>query len=194
MPWEIDFLNSIQTNLANPAFDFFFKYFTLLGEGVVFVLLGASLLIPRKTRKMGIQITLALIIGVLIGNLILKNAIARPRPYTQPGALIDAAHLLIKQPSDYSFPSGHTLASFNAALVLFYNKKGWGALALAGASLIAFSRMYVFVHYPTDLIGGFLIAVFSSLVSFSVCKLLFERYSFDLRLKEKIAARKAKKS
>ncbi|MBP5311313.1 MAG: phosphatase PAP2 family protein [Clostridia bacterium] len=182
MPWEIDFLNSIQTGIANPVLDTFFKYFTLLGEPVVFVVFCALLLFPKRTRKIGIQTMLALIIGVLIGNLILKNALARPRPYTQPGALIDAAHLLIKQPSDYSFPSGHTLAAFNAALILFYNKKGWGALALFGAAALAFSRMYVFVHYPTDLLGGFLIAVFSSLISFSVCKLLFERYSFEFKL------------
>ncbi|MBO4261185.1 MAG: phosphatase PAP2 family protein [Clostridia bacterium] len=181
MPWEISFLNSIQTGIANPVLDTFFKYFTLLGEPVVFIVFCLILLIPKRTRKMGIQITLALLGGVIIGNLILKNAIARPRPYTMPGAAIDAAHLLIKQPSDYSFPSGHALASFNAALIVFYNNKRWGILALFGAVVMSFSRMYVFVHYPTDIIGGMLIAVFSSLIMYNVCKALFARYSFELK-------------
>ncbi len=189
MTWEIDFLNAIQTGLANPVFDTFFRYFTLLGEPVVFIVFCAILLLPNRTRKMGIQISLALIIGVLFGNLILKNAFARPRPFTQPGAVIDAARLLIKQPTDYSFPSGHALASTNAAMVLFLNNKRWGALALFGAALISFSRMYLFVHYPTDILGGIAIGLASSIISYTVCKKLFERYTFELHL----PLRKAKK-
>ena len=178
MAWEISFLNSIQTGIGNPVLDQFFKYFTMLGDPIVFIVFCLILLVPRRTRKMGFQIGIAMLLGVLIGNLILKNAVARPRPFTQPGALIDAAHLLIKQPSDYSFPSGHTMAAFNAALIVFYNDKRWGVLALFGAVMLAFSRMYVFVHYPTDIIGGIFIAVFSSLIAFSVCKELFARYAF----------------
>ncbi len=193
MPWEISFLNSIQTGIANPVFDNFFKYFTLLGEPVVFIFFCFALVVPKRTRRMGIQITLALLGGIIIGNLILKNALARPRPYTMPGAAIDAAHLLIKQPSDYSFPSGHSLAAFNAALIVFYNKKRWGILALFGAVVLAFSRMYLFVHYPTDIIGGMLIAVFSSLVMFNVCKALFARYSFEPERLIKERMLKAKK-
>ena len=177
MPWEIDFLNGIQTWLSNPVTDTFFSYFTLLGDPICFIVLIAAMIFPKRTRKIAIQMGFAMLLGVLIGNMIIKNAVARPRPYTQPNALITAADLLIKQPSDYSFPSGHTLASFNCALCLFYNKKGWGSLALFGAAMIAFSRMFVFVHYPTDIIGGIVLAVVTSLVSFYVTKALFARYN-----------------
>ena len=64
---------------------------------------------------------------------------------------------------------------------MFYNNKRWGILALFGAVVMSFSRMYVFVHYPTDIIGGMLIAVFSSLIMYNVCKALFARYSFELK-------------
>ena len=177
MPWEIDFLNGIQTWLSNPVTDTFFSYFTLLGDPICFIVLIAAMIFPKRTRKIAIQMGFAMLLGVLIGNMIIKNAVARPRPYTQPNALITAADLLIKQPSDYSFPSGHTLASFNCALCLFYNKKGWGSLALFGAAMIAFSRMFVFVHYPTDIICGIVLAVVTSLVSFYVTKALFARYN-----------------
>ena len=152
MPWEIDFLNGIQTWLSNPVTDTFFRYFTLLGDSICFIVLIAAMIFPKRTRKIAIQMGFAMLLGVLIGN-------------------------MIKQPSDYSFPSGHTLASFNCALCLFYNKKGWGSLALFGAAMIAFSRMFVFVHYPTDIIGGIVLAVVTSLVSFYVTKALFARYN-----------------
>ena len=173
---EIQFLNGIQTHLRSPALDVFFKYYTYLGEAVVFVVLAAVLIFFKKTRKIGITISLAIVLGALTGNIILKNVIARPRPYNDPNAMIDAARLLIKTPKDYSFPSGHTLAGFNTALTLFYYKKIPGAAALAGASLLAFSRMYLFVHYPTDILGGLLLAVVCSLSAFYMVKAVAEKY------------------
>ncbi|MBP1588553.1 MAG: phosphatase PAP2 family protein [Clostridia bacterium] len=172
---EISFLNGIQEHLQSPGMDIFFKYYTHLGEAVVFIALAVLLIIFKKTRKIGVTVLLALTLGTLIGNLILKNVFARPRPYNDANALIGVADLLIKKPSDYSFPSGHTLAGFNTALVVFYYKKIPGAFALLAAALLAFSRMYLYVHYPTDIIGGFILAVLCSVSAFYMAKAVFKK-------------------
>ena len=102
---------------------------------------------------------LSMIAGLIVGNGILKNVIARARP-----SWIDPSiALLIPNPEDYSFPSGHTLASFEAAIMIFLHNKKWGAVALIIATLISFSRLYLFVHFPTDVLGAILLAVVISI-------------------------------
>ena len=97
--------------------------------------------------------------GALITNVCLKNLVARPRPYEVVEGLVP----LIGKPTDYSFPSGHTCASFACALVLYrILPKKYGVPAVILASLIAFSRLYVGVHYPTDVLGGMFVGIFSS--------------------------------
>ena len=97
--------------------------------------------------------------GALITNVCLKNLVARPRPYEVVEGLVP----LIGKPTDYSFPSGHTCASFACALVLYrILPKKYGVPAVILASLIAFSRLYVGVHYPTDVLGGMVVGIFSS--------------------------------
>ena len=97
---------------------------------------------------------------LLIGNLTLKPLVARIRPYDVAGF----DQLLIGKLSDYSFPSGHTLASFAAATVLVVMDRKWGVVALIIATLISFSRLYLYVHFPTDVLAGFVIGVIISLL------------------------------
>ena len=98
-----------------------------------------------RTRKVGLAVLLSLLGGFLVGNLLLKNLAARERPcWLMPEVL-----LLIESPHDYSFPSGHTLASFETAFSIFLYNKKWGIAAEVLAALIAFSRLYHFVHFPT---------------------------------------------
>lgn len=138
----------------------FWKFITSLGNsGWFWIVLSILLVIPQRTRKIGITALAALLIGALITNVALKNLVARIRPYE----VVDGLKLIIERQHDYSFPSGHTCASFAAALV--YYKMGprkWGIPAVVLASLIAFSRLYVGVHYPSDVIGGLLIGVFAA--------------------------------
>jgi undecaprenyl-diphosphatase len=98
----------------------------------------------------------ALVLGLLIGNLFLKPVIGRVRPYDMPGVDVK---LLIESHHDKSFPSGHTLACFEAATVLMIRDKRFGIPALVIAVLVALSRLYLYVHYPTDVIAGAVLGI-----------------------------------
>ena len=131
---------------------------TKLGNaGIVWILLTIVLLLIPKTRKSGLILASALIVDLILCNGILKPLIARIRPFDVNYAI----QLIVAKPHDYSFPSGHTAASFTAVMALYLagEKKTWKA-ALVLAVLIALSRLYLYVHYPTDIIGG---VVFGSL-------------------------------
>lgn len=91
-----------------------------------------------------------LAVGVLAGNLTLKPLIARPRPCW----LDESVQLLIANPTDYSFPSGHTLSSVIGATVLTKANRKFGFAAIPLAALIAFSRLYLYVPFPTDILGA----------------------------------------
>ena len=122
-----------------------------IAGGMIWILLSVGLLIPKKTRKTGMLALLALAFSYLINNLLLKNLIARTRPYE----VIAGLHTLIGAQRDYSFPSGHTGSSFAAAVVLFCRlSKRLSSFLLLLAFLIGFSRLYVGVHYPSDIIVG----------------------------------------
>lgn len=159
---DVQILDWIQAHLKNDVFDFIMPIITSLGNaGIFWIILGILCLVFSKSRKMGAQMLLAMAIGYLVGNLGLKVLIARERPFTiNPDIL-----LLIKKPTDYSFPSGHTLASFAAAITIFFYDKKIGVAALILASLIAFSRLYLYVHYPSDVLAGFVLAIIVAFVA-----------------------------
>lgn len=149
----------------------FWKGITFLGNaGWFWIVLSILLLIPKKTRTVGIAGLIALAIGALITNLALKNLVARTRPYE----VIEGLTLLVGKQSDFSFPSGHSCASFAAATAYYkMAQKGhqkWGVLALVLAGFIAFSRLYVGVHYPTDVIAGIVIGVLSGIMAWMLMK------------------------
>lgn len=130
----------------------FWTFVTSLGDaGWFWIVLSVILMIPKRTRKIGITALVSLGIGALITNVALKNIVARTRPYE----VIDGLILLVGVQSDFSFPSGHSCASFAAAMVYYRMlPKKYGICAVILASLIAFSRLYVGVHYPSDVIAG----------------------------------------
>jgi len=155
-----EILLQIQQHLRTDMLTPFMKIVTFLGNGGWFwILCAVVLLAVPKTRKTGYAAVLSLIFGVIVTNLLLKNIVARPRPFAEIGALIP----LIAKPTDFSFPSGHTTASFAVALVMLRMlPKKIGIPAVVLAALVAFSRLYLGVHYPTDVLAGFVVALVGS--------------------------------
>ncbi|MCD8118817.1 MAG: phosphatase PAP2 family protein [Lachnospiraceae bacterium] len=149
---DADILLFIQEYIRNPALDVFFKAITHLGDaGIFWIILTICLLPFKKTRKAGICSACALLGSLLVNNMILKVLVNRTRPYE----MIEGLVCIIAPAVDASFPSGHTGASFASAVAMFWHlPRRWGILLLVIASLIAFSRLYVGVHYPTDVLGG----------------------------------------
>lgn len=155
MDAELAFLNQLQT-LRTPALDALMVGFTKLGNGgLIWCALAGVLLLFPKTRKTGLAVALALGIEVLFCNGLLKPLVARARPCEMaPGV-----SLLIARPTDCSFPSGHTGASFAAMSALLFSGNRLWVPALALAAVIAFSRMYLYVHYPTDVLAGAMLGI-----------------------------------
>lgn len=162
---ELRFLDFLQT-IHTPLLDKILAFITSLGNaGIIWIVLAVVLLILPKTRKTGIIVVAALLMDLILCNLILKNLVARVRPYDVNTAIA----ILIKKPLDFSFPSGHTAASFAAMTALFLAKmkKAWIA-ALVLAVLIAFSRLYFYVHYPTDVLGGAVVGILSGIIGYTI--------------------------
>jgi undecaprenyl-diphosphatase len=154
----IDFtiLDWVQAHLRCGALDLVMPCITYLGEGgVLWVLLALVLLWKRDTRQVGLAVALALVLDLVLCNLILKPLVARPRPFS-----VREVTLLISPPSDWSFPSGHTAASFASAVALWRSKSRLRVPALALAILIGASRIYLYVHYPSDVLCGGVLGTF----------------------------------
>ncbi len=173
--WDLAVDNWIQS-WHNPFLDSVFTVITKLGDaGLIWIAIALVLLCFKKTRKIGITMALGLIITTIFGNEIIKKVVERPRPFDTPGALLDGDSLLISRPSQFSFPSGHTGSSFASAVsILLYNRK-WGIPALILACLIAFSRLYVYVHFPTDIMAGAILGTLSALIAFFLWRRWLEK-------------------
>ena len=165
--FEINILYWIREHLTCPFLDGILPPISALSaHGEIWILLALVLMAIPKTRRVGVTVGVTLILCLCIGNLTLKPLIARVRPYD----MVDVP-LLVEKLSDFSFPSGHTLASVGAATVLTLYHRRWGAAALTLAAVIAFSRLYLFVHYPTDVVAGALLGVaLAFLARYIVCR------------------------
>lgn len=174
---DVRILLFIQEHFRIDAVNWFWKIITSLGNGGWFwIVLAMGMILYAKTRKVGITAFLSMLIGALITNVVLKNWVARPRPFDAFPEILP----LIARPTDFSFPSGHTTASFACAFILYRMlPPKYGIPAICLAILIAFSRLYVGVHYPTDVLAGFLIGVISSMLADRV--LIFLKHRFKIK-------------
>lgn len=161
--FDLTVLQWIHSTFTSPALDYLMPKITALGNGGIVWIVAALVLLCRKQyRKYGFTLIVGLLAGVLVGNVFLKNLIERPRPSWNDLPFT----LLIANPLDYSFPSGHTLASVIAATILTMSNKKFGYIAIPLACLIAFSRLYLFVHYPSDVLGAALIGLLIGVLVF----------------------------
>lgn len=155
----------IQEYIRNDFLTPIFKFITSLGdEGYVWIAIAIILVFVKKYRKVGLMVGASLLGSLVFNNMIVKNIVARPRPYR----MIETLTILIPEPGEYSFPSGHTSSSFAAGVVLYLMlPKKYGIPAMILAFLIGISRLYVGVHYPTDVFGGM---VMGTLIAVAVVK------------------------
>lgn len=158
--WEGPILLWIQEYMRGPLTDRFFAHYTALGNaGLVWIALSVLFLLFKRTRKAGIAGLLALLIGFVGTNLILKPLAHRTRPWL----VVEGLAALVLEGDPHSFPSGHTCAAFAAACAWHPRLPGrWGNLALVCAVLMGFSRLYVGVHFPTDVLAGALVGILSA--------------------------------
>lgn len=162
---EIKILDWIQT-LHTPVGDTVMCLITKLGDaGIFWILLTLVLLILPKTRRWGVILAAGLVVDLVLCNVILKPLVERIRPFD----VNTAVQVLISKPKDYSFPSGHTAASFTVVAGLYLAGAGklWKP-ALVLAVLIAFSRLYLYVHYPTDVLGGIIVGLVSGYMGYRI--------------------------
>lgn len=159
---EIDFsiLAFIREHLSCTAMDVVMKLFTYAGNwGIVWIALTVGLLISKKYRRLGVTMAIGLVVCLAAGNLLLKPLIARDRPFIADPSIVIA----ISPPSGYSFPSGHSFSSFVSASILAKYSRKAAAFAIPGAVLIAFSRLYFSVHFPSDVICGAALGILTGL-------------------------------
>lgn len=164
--FEASIILWIQENLRG-AWDGLWVFITHLGDaGLLWIAMGILLLFFKKTRPIGFTVLLSLLFDYLLINVTLKDLISRPRPFVVNEAIVT----LISQPSPFrSFPSGHSGGSFAAMFALYkWVPKKVGIPALILATLVALSRLYVGVHYPTDIIAGCLIGFMCSVWAYGL--------------------------
>lgn len=162
--------DSVRAPWLNPAV----AAFTRLGDkGVLWIALTLALICFRRTRKLGLICALALLLGLAVTNGVLKNWVARVRPYETIGSLRN----LVGPEKDLSFPSGHATAAFAFSWVLLRRApKKYGVPALIVAVLISLSRLYVGVHYPSDVLAGTVIGILCAELALLVARILEKRY------------------
>ena len=172
LSYEFAILDWIQANMRNPTLDLLMPAITALGNsGLIWLLLAGVLLLTPKHRRTGAAVLAGLVLEIICCNMVLKPLVARVRPCD----VNTAVQLLIARPDDFSFPSGHTGASFAAAAALFADRNRLWIPSLILALLIAFSRLYLYVHYPTDILAGAAIGMMAGWAGRQAVDILWKR-------------------
>ena len=157
--FDLPILDWIQANIQCAFLDTTMPVITHMGSAGFLIVFAVFMMLLKKYRKTGFSVALAMVFGLVICNIILKPGIHRIRPYDYQEQMGIMINLLIEKQHDFSFPSGHTIATFEAATAIFLNHKKLGTVCLVLASVIAFSRLYLYIHYPTDVFTSIVLGV-----------------------------------
>ncbi len=167
----LHFFGSIQVPILN---EFMIFISTLGNSGLIWIAISIIFLFFKKTRRAGATMAIALLLGLLICNLTIKPLVARPRPFA-----MHELTLLIPEPSEFSFPSGHSVSSIGASLGAFLVLRKRSCMMLVFGVLIAISRLYLQVHYFSDVLAGCLLgcifAVAAHMIVTAIIKLFSKR-------------------
>lgn len=165
MKLELSILDYIHKHLRSLSGDIVMPFISALGNGgFIWLVIIAGFVCSKTYRFAGICMAFALAMGLIVGSFVLKPLFGRARPFAKkPGV-----DLIVRAPRDSSFPSGHTLTSFAAAMALFLVDRQLGSWALVLAGLIAFSRMYLYVHYPSDVLVGVALGIAFGYMAFKM--------------------------
>lgn len=174
-PWDGELLLFLQETTRNDVLDTIFPLLTKAGDlGLIWIALGLALLLFRKTRVTGVLLLLSLALAHVLNTLVLKELFGRQRPFEA----LEGVRLLITPPGEASFPSGHAATAFASSVVLIYRERGllrWLPCLLA--ILIAFSRIYVGVHYPLDVLGGAIVGTLIALLVSILAKTIISHFT-----------------
>ena len=163
--FDLPILDWIQANLQSAALDTLMPIITMFGDaGIFWIVCSVILMLLPKTRRIGFGMAFALAMGLVVCNMTLKPLVGRIRPYDLQKDLGVTIKLLIDAQHDFSFPSGHTIASFEACTVMMLGSRKLGIPATILAILIAFSRLYLYVHYPTDVITSIVLGTIFGII------------------------------
>lgn len=177
---DIQILTWINDNLHGiPFFNYLFKFITLLGElGFIWVATGVIMFFFKKTRKCSIYIFVALFGSLVINDLILKHIISRPRPFTVNTDLaVFIESIGLDLPTSFSFPSGHSFSSFACATMIFITlRKKWCFVYIL-AFLIALSRVFIGVHYLTDILAGMILGTLTAIGLYYLCEFILKKFN-----------------
>ena len=180
MDWEFTVLNYIQWYCRNDFLDKLMPVVSFMGKlSLIWVILAVVCLCIKKTRPLGRSLTCYLLFDLVAINGIIKPIVNRLRPCV----LNDTVQMLVSTPFDASFPSGHTAFAFGAATILFIYNKWAGLAAYAFAFLMGFSRLYLYVHFPTDVLMGAVFGVVFAILAYKLEQMLFEKGQPIFRLK-----------
>ena len=176
--FDLPILEWIAGHLRCGFLDAVMPVITALGNGGIFwIVLALVMLALPKYRRSGLAMSIALIFGLLVCNLTLKPLVARIRPYDyQLNVFGKQIALLIATPHDFSFPSGHTIASFEGAVALMLYDRKLGIPATVLAVLIAFSRLYLYVHYPTDVLASVILGIGFAWLGYCLSNKIFRMF------------------
>lgn len=170
--FEIKILDAIRNGISCKPLDVFFSVYTKFGGVAFMILLSLVLIIIKKTRKLGICAGLAMLMGIFVGNFIIKKAVGRIRPYE----FNKAAKLIVGKERDLSFPSGHAMACFALATSVFLKHKKAGVICYVAAVLMAFSRIYLYLHYPSDVLVGVILGIISAFAANFIVEKISKKY------------------